>query len=247
MIYIATHKKVDVPDLSGYTLIQVGAANNKRFCKLTDDIGDNISKKNPNYSELTALYWMWKNASDDIVGLVHYRRFFFYNRTTKFHLLQSEEAEKILKKYDLIVPKKTVMFRNNVESNYADKHHLKDLMKCREIIKQNHPQYLDAFDDVLSSHSYYAYNMFISSKKVFDNYAKWLFNILFEVESQTDISKYDQYNKRIYGFLSERLFNVWIKQHNELLIKELPVFKPTEKKRQLIKSVLDDVKRGIIH
>ena len=70
--------------------------------------------------------------------------------------------------------------------------------------------------------------MFISSKKIFDDYYKWLFDILFELEKRVDISNYDDYNKRIFGFMSERLFNVWIIKNN-INIKEVPVYN-TDKK-----------------
>lgn len=113
------------------------------------------------------------------------------------------------------------MLRKSIKENYAEKHHIEDLMKCREIIAQKYPQYLKEFDEVLDEHSYYAFNMFISSNQLFQKYAEWLFDILFEVEKETDISSYDAYNKRIYGFLSERLFNVWIKHHNKLSIKRV--------------------------
>ena len=65
--------------------------------------------------------------------------------------------------------------------------------------------------------------MFISSKKIFDDYYQWLFDILFELENRIDISSYDDYNKRIFGFMSERLFNVWV-HHQNLKLKEVPVY-----------------------
>lgn len=64
--------------------------------------------------------------------------------------------------------------------------------------------------------------MCIMRKRMFDEYCEWLFNILFEVENRTDISNYDSYNKRLYGFLSERLINIWVMQQN-LKVKEYPV------------------------
>jgi len=53
-------------------------------------------------------------------------------------------------------------------------------------------------------------NMVITSKTLYDEYCSWLFDILFEVEKRTNIENYDDYQKRVFGFLSERLFRTWL-------------------------------------
>lgn len=48
-----------------------------------DDTGENISKENPKYNELSAQYWVWKNynqiGNPDYIGFMHYRRHFIFD------------------------------------------------------------------------------------------------------------------------------------------------------------------------
>ena len=76
MIYIAAHKEFDVPRLENYVPLQVGAEGKEDLGFLRDNTGDNISVKNPNFCELTGLYWIWKNTNDEYKGVVHYRGYF---------------------------------------------------------------------------------------------------------------------------------------------------------------------------
>lgn len=224
-IYVATHKKVDLSLNNEYKIIQVGAEGKEDLGYLKDNTGDNISLKNKNYCELTALYWIWKNDKSDITGLVHYRRFFFNDMLSKKlkNTINKDLIEYILQDYDIIVPKKQFIAKYNLKEQYQFIHEKKDLDICRNIIQEKYSDYIEAFDKVFNQHGFYAFNMFITKKELIDKYCEWLFDVLFELEKKIDISSYDQYNQRIFGFLSERLFNVWIEK-NQLIVKEQNVF-----------------------
>ena len=66
-IIIATHKRYQMPSDEIYLPVHVGRALNSVWIGtplmeyIGDNTGDNISSKNRNYCELTALYWAWKN------------------------------------------------------------------------------------------------------------------------------------------------------------------------------------------
>ncbi len=228
-IYVAMHKEAVFPKDKIYVPIQVGSKGKKHIAKVTDDKGDNISSKNPNFCELTGTYWIWKNDKSDIVGLTHYRRYFFKDKANSIDdVLDKNDIINILNDYDIIVPQKTYFIRyRSMKNAYKKLHKEKDLDECRNIIMEKYPDYVDAFDKVMDGRSFYAFNMFISRKELFDSYYEWLFDILFELESRIDISDYDDYNKRIFGFLSERLFNVWL-EHQDLNIKEIKVYNSEE-------------------
>jgi hypothetical protein len=84
------------------------------------------------------------------------------------------------------------------------------MLEVKNIITEKYPQYIDSFNKVMNGKNLHLFNMFICKKEYFDEYCNWIFGILFEVEKRIDISQYDVYQSRIYGFLGERLFNVWL-------------------------------------
>lgn len=217
-IFIATHKKFINRTRSPYFPLCVGKANKKYLKYLADDTGDNISSKNANYCELTGLYWIWKNIEVEYVGLCHYRRYFV--NKFGFYLKESTILE-LLKHNDIILPNK-YKGTNSLSYEYGKAHYINDLKISRSIIKKRHPEYLNDFDIVMARDFGYYCNMFISNKELANQYCEWLFSILFELESIIDISSYDPYQQRIFGFLSERLINVWI-EHNNLKVKEFPI------------------------
>lgn len=81
---VAYHKlSTDIKD-SIFTPIHVGkAVSLQNLDMIGDNTGDNISRKNPIYCEMTAMYWAWKNLKDcDYIGLCHYRRIMTFKRDT---------------------------------------------------------------------------------------------------------------------------------------------------------------------
>lgn len=138
-----------------------------------------------------------------------------------------------MEKYDIILPQKEYIVNYSLEEQWYKIHNKKDLDICKDIINEKFPEYINYFEQVYKSHGFYAFNMFIAKRKIIEKYCEWLFDILFELEKRIDLSSYDQYNQRIFGFLSERLFNVWIEKNSkDLKIKEKTVF-------QIEKSVIN--------
>lgn len=249
MIYVCYHKKYPIVQNALMKPIHVGKALSQiDLDMIGDDTGDNISAKNPYFCELTATYWIWKNTQDDIVGLCHYRRFFnLTGNDTKAHAitddfalkygLTKEKVNELLTDYDIILPKYKVSKKNPIAlyENYKKAHVISDMDLVLEIIKEKYPkQYQVAYNTLHHSLSGYYANMLITHKPIFDDYAKWLFDILFEVEKriQSDVLKRDVYQQRVYGFLSERMMTVYMALHPELKIKEMPMLFIEEDERK---------------
>lgn len=214
-IYVMAHKSFEEPKDSIYIPMQVGAALHDSLGYLGDDTGDNISAKNPNYSELTGLYWMWKNGPKcDITGLCHYRRYFLAGEDGT--LLGAGDYERILQRYDVVVTEGLLYQQGeSVYDMYGEKHYHKDLDLTRAAVEKFYPEYLQAYDEVMQGRGMYYANMMATTQKRLNEYAEWLFTILFEVERNIDMTGYDDYNRRVFGFIAERMVLVWIR-HNHL-------------------------------
>ncbi len=220
-IIIATHKKYQMPNNEIYLPIQVGADINESIGFDKDNVGDNISLKNPYFCELTALYWAWKNLKAEYIGLVHYRRYFTCKKiipiceNKKFNIvLTKQEVENKLKNVDIILPKKRNYFVENIYSHYKHTMYIEPLDEAGKIIKEKYPKYYSEFEKLKKTTKMHAFNMFIMKKEYLDEYCTWLFDILFELEKRVDVSKYDSFHARFFGRVSERLLDVWIKTNN---------------------------------
>ena len=242
-IFICAHKEVQLPQHPYFLPVQAGAALHEPIIGYQpDNEGDNISDKNPHFCELTCHYWAWKNLKNvDIVGLNHYRRYFDFTRkwpvfSADKHFISTDsflsqeyifpDLERLLQKYDIILPIARHWRVSNTQQ-YADYHIAKDWEMLRQIIRERSPQYIPAFEKTMDhSNKSVGYNMFITHWKHFDAYSEWLFDILFEVERRVPPID-DPVQSRIYGYMSERLINVFCKHHH-LRTKHVPLIMPLD-------------------
>lgn len=190
--------------------IQVGAAlTESKVANVTDNSGDNISEKNGQYCELTALYWIWKNtaAQYGYVGLCHYRR--------RFALREEDIDNLACSCVDVIVTNPVVNIPN-VLAMYEKNHISDDWKIMKDAIKNICHEYLTSLEYVENSNYYIPYNMFIMRRDVLNQYCEWLFPILEYCEVMCKPRK-DIYQKRFLGFLAERLMTVYLHYHRRRL------------------------------
>ncbi len=236
-----------------YFPVFAGKNGGHKSCSIQgDDTGDNISSKNRFYSELTGIYWAWKNTRCDIVGTCHYRRYFtaseepFSHRLKKIlyypsgifrnrsGLIYTSDFEywtpKILSGKEIIKLMETYdailpvrrTLRKNVRHHFNKHHNPADLVILEQILKEYFPDYLTSFETVLNETRLFANNMFILRWEMFNKLMEWLFAVFNKFEERINLDDYKGYQERIFGFLSERLITLWI-SHNKINYKELPL------------------------
>ena len=202
-----------------------------------DNIGDNISERNRSYCELTGLYWAWKNLNlkndVDYIGLCHYRRYFNFRGSKHFIKSLSKEqylrqrkknmiGPKHLKNCDIILPK-PITYPYNLFLDYSFRHVSDDMRIVRDVIHLLTPEYDDAFDKIMfANNNLSCCNMFICNWNIFDEYCRWLFEILAALEKRIDIRHYNAVQSRIFGYIGERLLNVFV-EHHKLRKKYYPI------------------------
>lgn len=240
-IFVCCHKRDAVPKHPLLIPIQTGAAlADTRFLGfLYDDVGTNISSKNPNYCELTAQYWAWKNIEADYYGFFHYRRYLYPDRRetqpyrvelrpTRAWLNRAGFAgfAELIQDYDLIMPKREDMHMSaRAQYGAAPFHHQKDLETAERIVAERYPEYTAAMEKYLSEDLCYFCNMFIMRRQVFQRYCEWLFSVLEAFDREADRSGYSEQEQRVNGYLGERLLGIYatyLQQSGGYSLLELP-------------------------
>lgn len=188
--------------------IQVGAALTKERllqCEFQDNAGDNISKRNRQYCELTALYWIWKNTTQEIVGLSHYRRHFILPANWEYMMSKGD--------IDVILPVPSYV-SPNIADNYRQRHDPIDWKYLMEYIRKQSIEDYQLAIEVFKGNLYSPCNMFIMRRDILNDLCSWMFPIVDNVADKCGV-KEDVYLNRYPGFLSERLITLYFRKYSE--------------------------------
>ena len=193
-----------------------------------DDTGNNISNKNRQYCELTAIYWAWKNydkiGNPKYFGICHYRRIFnLYNQIIDADcyiapLWQAPERAK---------------------QQYENFHKTNELDLALEVITSYYPEYIEPTIEYYNDNQLHLFNMFIMKKDIFFHYAEWLFDVLSKIEQKMEY-KYKSYQAlRGIAYVAERLQDIYILKLKKdgYKIKEMPLLLPQENTLSLKPSI----------
>ena len=202
------------------------------------NVVDSIIEWDHFYSELTTMYWVWKNYEiKDYIGLCQYRRYFgFFDDVPNM--------DEIFECFDVILPI-PYTFNCTVKQQYELFHNIKDINMIIQIISEDYPEYNEDCESVLSNNIFYTSNMFIMKKNDFIKCCEFIFGVInsylernnllslkdIEIKVSNEWHGYGKpfypnntlwYQSRIGGFLAERLLNIFIR-HNFKNIKHYPI------------------------
>lgn len=198
------------------TPIQVGAALCiERVANILDSDGANISEKNVNYSELTALYWMWKNrlrhkSPDDVreyYGLSHYRRILDLSEDDVLRLVDND--------VDVVLPY-PMPYEPDIEEHHKRYLQEEDWKAVLMALEEVQPIYAEKFGEVLKQKYLYNYNIIIARKTVLAEYCNWLFPVLERVE-ELSIPKGKDRKDRYIGYVGETLETLYFMVNKDRL------------------------------
>lgn len=261
-ILISTHKLVKLPNCKQFYGISVGQALDFKNLKKDTNIYysdseeiDNISNKNWFYCEITAQYYAYKHLQAEYFGFMHYRRLLsftdfnakeiYYNipsvgkiskKLLHTYKITTKNIQFTIEQYDIIVPNPYYM-PMNIYQQYAESHNIDAFIIALKILHKKYPHMWKDAKEHLKQNYIYLCNIFIFKNDIFQEYSKWLFDILFTMEAELvknsvipiqDIKKY----ARLGGFIAERLCSIYIDyliKKNKYKILHLPMLLLNEK------------------
>lgn len=200
--------------------------------------GDNIDFLNPWYCELTGLYYLWKHVDDDIVGLEHYRTYFWKDG----HPINEQQIKEELQNGDIICSgyaypafgRNILLTELNAQTHGTVKYFL-------YVLQRYDKGFAEYFKKYLMGQKLWCCNIFIGPKKIFDKWMEFFFNVIIDFEEICPIGPKTKTWRR-EGYFAEFAFGAWLEyngykiihcdgmKYNKMLVRTELVFKGPDKR-----------------
>ena len=230
-LFAVGHRADRMPAIPGIRRILAGAGIPRSATDpdiLRDDAGDTIADRNPEFSEMTAIYWVWKNVTDlDAVGFCHYRRYFDFRtsvwqparetplrslrevRKYESHFVDTSVIARHLDDGAIIVARPTAEGVANAEQ-YMTAHIPEHYLAMVNYVLAHHPHLAPQVVAQVRDVRLYGNNMFVMPWAEFDGLCRFWFDCLFGLDRQLS-AELVAYQRRVPAFLSERIFDLHIR------------------------------------
>lgn len=184
--------------------IQAGSVlSDKKAGDYLDETGDSISGKNSVLAEMTAAYWIWKNAEPaKYKGLCHYRRHFVLEENEVLSLAGNG--------IDVILttPRYTPGgIREMFLAETPVKEPVFHTLLCA--IEECHPEDREAFTGYMEECLYCPNNMVIARSEIYDAYCEWIFPVLFRMMEIDEENGYGHERDRHVAYAAELLTSLF--------------------------------------
>lgn len=230
-------------DIPGLTPIYAGAAADVMQGQAVCDIlQDGSRARNDYYSELSAMYKVWKQGPrSDIVGWCQYRRYFYFGDDqlpkgcwwlvprqivwNQHENFTPRNLTELCTDRSFVVVNEYHLCKSIYES-YKECHHVNDYLDYMKIVLRMRPELAPYLGDQFRKSTLHPCDMFICTWEIFDEICNLWFTTLDEFINHREIIHEDKYQNRAPSFLSERAFDAWVqfKKDQGFLVHELPMF-----------------------
>lgn len=213
-----------------------------------DDTGENISELNRYFSEISVLYWMWKNSGhlgeNDFIGLNHYRRLFAWSnleeiagpRSYIHHLSDNalskfchrRDLEDMLVSHDVLAPM-PYHIREPLHMAYKRGHDFSDFQFMLDVVARDYPQYRIFAEEYMNESDCFFANIAVMRKKIFQEYCGFMFGVLDKLLANIRERKILEKKPRMFGYIAEALTGIFLYakwKGTDLRFRFLPVLYP---------------------
>lgn len=198
--------------------LQVGAAvTDKRISELRDDSGENISDKNGDYSELTGLYWIWRNElckhdplkvrDESYIEFAQYRRVLDFSEPDLLRLRDND--------VDVVLPY-PLMYEPGIHVHHERYLADADWGALEEALQELEPEYACVLPEIMMQKYLYNYNVILAKESVLRAYCEWLFPVLFRAEDII-VSQGGPHQARSFGYMAETMETLYFIKNSERL------------------------------